>query len=197
MVAAWSRRLRWRRAGAWLWPVFILASITDAVIGALLPPSGESQALFAAGVLAMAANLIGIVAVSWPAAWVLRRYRPDLPTLVARDYAGVSVVALITAAFLTVGLVHHGQVAADRRALNDAIVRAQAFIGDRAPAEFRRNLKWVSTFAIQPGSIYRACVPSLDGERTYCVVVDTSKPFASSVRFSGYESNQSLSTGVN
>lgn len=197
MVAAWSRRLRWRRAGAWLWPVFILASVADAVIGALLPPSGESQALFAAGVLAMAANLIGIVAVSWPAAWVLRRFRPDLPTLVARDFTGVGVIAFITAVFLTLGLVHHDQVVSDRRAMNDAIVRAQAYIGDRAPAEFRRNLKWVSTFAIEPGSIYRACVPSPDGARTYCVVVDTTKPFASSVRFSGYESNQSLSTGVN
>ena len=81
--------------------------------------------------------------------------------------------------------------------MQDAIVRAQAYIGDRAPTEFRRNLQWVSTFTIQPGSIYRACVPSLDGRRTYCVVVDTSLPFERSVRFSGYESNATFSTGVN
>lgn len=197
MVAAWSRRLRWRRAGAWLWPVFIAATAADAVIGALLPPSGESQALVAAGVLALLANLIGVAVLSWPAALLLRRVRPDLPRIVARDHAGTAVVGAISAVFLAVGLHHHHTIVADRRAMQDAIVRAQAFIGDRAPAEFRRNLQWVSTFVIQPGRIYRACVPSLDGRRTYCVVVDTTKPLASSVRFGGYESNQSMSAGVN
>jgi hypothetical protein len=196
MVAAWSR-LRWRRRGAWLWPTFVGATVADAVIGSTLPPSGEGEALVAAGVVGLAANLIGVVAISWPAAAVLRHYRRDLPVIVARDYAGTTVVAVITVAILAIGLAHHSAVLHDRRALQDAIVRAQAFIGDRAPAEFRRNLQWISTFAIQPGSVYRACVPSLDGRRTYCVIVDTTEPFARSVRFGGYESNSTFSTGVN
>jgi hypothetical protein len=99
--------------------------------------------------------------------------------------------------FVAVGLAHRSAVLDDRRAIQDAIVRAQAFIGDRAPAEFRRNLQWVSTFAIQPGTIYRACVPSLNGRRTYCVIVNRSLPLQGSVRFSGYESNATFSTGVN
>jgi len=196
MVAAWSR-LRWRRRGAWLWPTFIAATVPDAVIGSALPPSGEGGALVGAGVIGLAANLIAVVAVSWPAAAILRRRRRDLPVIVARDYAGTAVVALVTAAILALGLAHHSSVLHDRRALQDAIVRAQAFIGDRAPSEFRRNLEWISTFAIQSGSLYRACVPSLDGSRTYCVIVDTTQPFARSVRFGGYESNSSFSTGVN
>ena len=57
--------------------------------------------------------------------------------------------------------------------MQDAIKRAQAYIGDRAPAEFRRNLAYVDTFAIQPGSIYRTCVPSDYRRRTYCVIVKT------------------------
>jgi hypothetical protein len=197
MDAAWPRRLRWRRRGAWLWPVFIAATVADAVIGTLLPPSGESQMIFGAGVIGLVLNMIGILAVSWPAAAVLRRYRRDLPVIVARDYTGTAVVALISLTLLSVGLLHRNSVLSDRRAMQDAIVRAQAYIGDRAPAEFRRNLQWVSTFTIQPGSIYRACVPSLDGRRTYCVVVDTALPFERSVRFSGYESNATFSTGVN
>jgi hypothetical protein len=141
--------------------------------------------------------MIGILAISWPAAAVLRRYRRDLPVIVARDYTGTAVVALISLALLSVGLAHRNSVLANRRAMQDAIARAQAYIGDRAPPEFRRNLQWVSTFTIQPERIYRACVPSLDGHRTYCVVVDTSLPFERSVRFSGYESNATFSTGVN
>ena len=46
--------------------------------------------------------------------------------------------------------------------MRDATARAQAWIGDRAPAEFRRNVEELDTYAIQPGSVYRTCVPSPD-----------------------------------
>lgn len=197
MVAAWSRRLRWRRAGAWLWPVFVGAIVLDAVIGSALPPTGDGQTILAAAVAALLLNLIAVIVIGWPVALIWRRFRPDMPMIVARDYAGTTIVAAITVTILAVGLLHHSAVVTDRHALQDAIVRAQAFIGDRAPAEFRRNLQWISTFVIQPGSIYRACVPSVDGRRTYCVIVDTTAPFARSVRFGGYEPNSAFSTGVN
>jgi hypothetical protein len=80
--------------------------------------------------------------------------------------------------------------------MTDAIARAQAFIGDRAPAEFRRNVQWVSTYAIEPGSLYRTCVPNAERSRTYCVVVNTRLPFERSVKFAGYESNADLSAGT-
>src|SRR5947209_9491556 len=104
MDAAWSRRLRWRRRGAWMWPVFIAATVADGVIGTTLPPSGDSEAMSAATVLALFANLIGVVVISWPLSLLLRRFRPDLPRIVARDYAGTTVVVAITAVFVTVGL---------------------------------------------------------------------------------------------
>jgi hypothetical protein len=87
-------------------------------------------------------------------------------------------------------------VVAHRRAMDDAITRAQAFIGDRAPAQFRRNLEFVSTVAIQPGSIYRTCVPSDDRRSTYCVIVKTYLPLAQSVSFDGYESNAVFAQGT-
>jgi hypothetical protein len=80
--------------------------------------------------------------------------------------------------------------------MRDATARAQAWIGDRAPATFRRNLERVTTFAIQPGSIYRSCVPSTDGDRTYCVIVKTQLPFARSVSFAGYEPNSLFAAGA-
>ena len=54
----------------------------------------------------------------------------------------------------------------------------------------------VDTFVIQQGSIYRTCVPSDDRRRTYCVIVKTNLPFARSVSFAGYESNEVLNQGA-
>src|ERR1035441_9918082 len=82
-------------------------------------------------------------------------------------------------------------------ARQDATRRAEAFIGDRAPAAFRVNLTHLDTFTIEPGSIYRTCVPSVDGARTYCVIVRTWLPFARSVTFAGYESNATFAQWVN
>ncbi len=62
------------------------------------------------------------------------------------------------------------------RAVQDAIARAQAWIGDRAPDEFRRNLQFVSLLAIQAGTIYRACVPNVQNTKSYCVIVNRSLP---------------------
>ena len=80
--------------------------------------------------------------------------------------------------------------------MRDAVVRAQAFIGYRAPDEFRRNVRLIDTVTIQAGSIYRMCVPGAHGVRTYCVIVDTQLPFARSVKFAGYEPNSSVAVGT-
>ena len=79
----------------------------------------------------------------------------------------------VPVALLAIGLAHRPTVLANHRAMADAIARAQAYIGDRAPAEFRRNLRLVSTFAIEPGRIYRTCVPSARTAARYCVIVKT------------------------
>jgi hypothetical protein len=97
---------------------------------------------------------------------------------------------------LTAGLLHRSTLQAQRSTMDDAIKRAQAYIGDRAPAQFRRNLKLVDTFVIQQGSIYRTCVPSDDRKRTYCVIVNDKLPFARSVSFGGYEPNEVMSAGT-
>jgi len=188
--------MRWRRRGAWLWPAFAAATVADAVLGHELPPLGETETLAAAALGALVLNLLGVILLSWPVGLLVRRFRGDLPMLIARDYAGTIVVAGVTVVLLAAGLAHHARVLADERAMTDAISRAQAWIGDRAPARFRSNVQYVSTFAIQPGSIYRACVPSVDGRQTYCVIVDTTRPFPGGVRFGGYEPNSLFSEGV-
>ena len=188
--------MRWRRRGAWLAPALVVAIVADAIIGHALPPAGESQTLFAAALLGAVFNLLAVLLLRVPISALLRRRRPDLPRIVARDYAGTIVIAFVSTCLLLVGLLHRPTIVANRNAMNDAITRAQAWIGDHAPAEFRRNLTSVSVFAIEPGRMYRMCVPSHSSGRTYCVVVKTKMPFAQSVTFAGYESNADFSRGA-
>ena len=196
MEAAWLARMRWRRRGAWLAPALVVAIVADAIIGHALPPAGESQTLFAAALLGAVLNLLAVLLLRVPIAALLRRRRPDLPRVVARDYAGTIVIASVSACLLLVGLLHRPTIIANRNAMNDAITRAQAWVGDHAPAEFRRNLSSVSVYAIEPGNMYRMCVPSHSSGRTYCVIVKTKMPFAQSVTFAGYESNADFSRGA-
>jgi hypothetical protein len=189
-------RLRWRRAGAWLWPAFILFTLADAVIGNRLPPAGDTESLAAAALLALVANLLAVLFLSRPLGWTIRTRRPDLPGVVARDYGGTVAVLAVTAAILAAGLIHAPAIRASQFAEQDAIARAQAWIGDRAPDEFRRNLQYVSLLEIQPGSIYRACVPNRAATKSYCVIVNRDLPLESSVTFSGSEPNAMLGAGT-
>ena len=170
--------------------------VADAVIGHLLPPAGETQTILAAALLGALFNLLAVLLLRVPFSALIRRRRRDLPRVVARDYAGTIAITLVSAVLLLVGLLHRPTIIANRNAMNDAISRAQAFIGDRAPAEFRRNLAYVSTYTIEAGRIYRTCVPGIRTGRTYCVVVKTQMPFGQSVTFAGYESNADFSRGA-
>jgi hypothetical protein len=196
MDRGWLRRLRWRRRGAWLWPAFVAMTAVDGVLGHFRPAGGDTESLAAAALAGLFFNLLAVLLLSRPLGAVLRRFRGDLPPVVARNYAGTSVVMAVSASILAVGLIHHASVVANQQALRDAMARAEAWLGDRAPPEFRRNVRLMDTVAIQPGSIYRTCVPNQDGRRTYCVVVRTDLPFARSVRFGGYEPNTAFAQGV-
>jgi hypothetical protein len=196
MSGGWLVRLRWRRRGAWMWPAFAALVIVDGLVAHALPPTGDGQSFMGAVVIACFVNLIAVLLLSRPAGALLRRYRRDLPKLIARDYGGRVVLVTLTLILLVIGLINHSTIEAHRRAMQEAITRAQAFIGDRAPPEFRRNLEFVSTFTIEAGHLFRTCVPSDRRPRTYCVIVNTKLPFARSVTFAGYEPNSVFSEGV-
>jgi hypothetical protein len=197
MEGGWLVRLRWRRRGAWLWHAFVALTAVDALIGHSLPAAGDTASLAGATILALFVNLIAVVLLSRPLGALIRRTRKDLPGIVARDIGGRVALTAVAAVFLIAGIAHHPSIGQQQRVLEDAIVRAQSFIGDRAPGEFRRNVEHVSTVAIEPGRVYRMCVPSADGRRNYCVIVKTGLPFASSVSFGGYESNAVFAAGTN
>lgn len=196
MESAWLHRARWRWRGALLWPTFVLAVIADGLIAHFRPFFGSGQG-FGGGVLAgMICNLLGVILLARLTGALLRRGRRDMPAEIARNYGGTLVVVLITAAMLAGGLVRHAGIVTQRRALADAVVRAQAFIGDRAPAEFRVNVTHTDTFTIEPGVLYRTCVPSRYRARYYCVIVKARLPLARSVVPDGSEPNAVFAEGV-
>lgn len=180
-----------------MWPLFLPLTVLDGVIGTSLPPAGDGWNFAGAVVFAAFVNLVAIVVLAVPVEFGLRRVRRDLPKVVAGDYAGRAMMSAISVALLLAGLAHRSGVQSDQRAMSDAIKRAQAFIGDRAPPAFQGNVDHISTFTIEDGSIYRMCVPNIQRTRRYCVVVHEQQPFAQSVRVDGSESNAILDAGAN
>jgi hypothetical protein len=168
----------------------------DGAIARFRPFVGDSQS-FGAGVLAgMVLNLLGVLLLSRLLGAVVHRWRTDMPGQVARNYGGTLVVVLISAGLLGAGELRHAAIVRDQRVLDDAIVRAEAFIGDRAPAEFRVNAYHTDTFTIQAGVIYRTCVPSRYRPRYYCVIVKPQLPLAQSVVPAGGEPNALFAQGL-
>jgi hypothetical protein len=178
-----------------MWPAFLALTAVDTVIGHAWPSSGDEQSIGDALLSALVLNLVVVAFLSRVAGVCVRAVRRDLPTIVARDYAATGLMLALATTLLAVGLAHHPDVMAQRRMLRDAIVRAQAWIGARAPAEFRRNLDRADTVIIERG-IYRTCVPSSSRPRTFCVVVKSRLPVGRSVSFAGYESNAVFSAGM-
>lgn len=189
-------RVRWRLRGAWLWPSFIVLMLVDALVGHALPPAGDAQSLAGAWLVGVWAMLIGIVVLAPAVGALIRRRQTDMPRVVARDYGGTVVIVAVSVGLLAAGLIHQPSLSAGRRALALADTRATRWIAAHAPPAFRRDRGLLDTYAIQPGSIYRACAISSDHARTYCVVVHIRSPRAASVSFAGYEPNSVLSQGA-
>ena len=163
-------RLRWRMRGAWQWPAFAVLTVVDAVLIARLPFRGDGADALGAVLLAGFFNLL-VVGVAAPlCALALRRVRRDLPSVVARDYAGTALLALVTCALVAGGLAHRSDVVeqqADRAAL---MMGLHDYVLSQAP-EFRAGLRSPDVVQLEPDR-YRACV--YGSERLpLCVFVNT------------------------
>jgi hypothetical protein len=196
MESGWLHRVWWRRRGAWLWPLFVLATVADAVLGHVRPPLGDAQSVASAALVGLVLNLLAVLLLSRPLGALIRRGRQDLPSVVARNYAGTALVAAVTTALIAIGVVHHDTIVANQRMLRDATVRAQAWIGDHAQSQFRRHVVFADTLVIEPGRIYRTCVPGDELSRTYCVIVKMQLPFSRSVAPAGHTPNSVFAEGV-
>lgn len=196
MERLWASRLRWRLRGAWLAPLVAVLTVADALLIHFRPLAGEGRtALAGALLLAAFLNLVAVAALAPLGGLALRRLRPDLPAIVARDRAGVALVVLVTAIVAAAGQLHHGEVERNADALADAHARAVAWIGAHAPPRFRRHVALADTIAVVPGSLHRTCVTDPRGGRSWCVVVRSDVPFPGGVRYAGGESNATFQDG--
>ncbi len=168
----WRRRLRWRLAGAWMWPAFAVLTVVDGVVLALLPfygdgPGGLVPALLLAGFL----NLLVVAVLAPLGGRTLRRRRPDLPRMVAADYAGAWMLTSIAALLIAGGLVHRPSVAAEGEA-EQAVAEAVHDYVVASAREYRAGLSAIDAMRLEP-DYYRACVPGDDPRRWLCLFVGT------------------------
>ncbi len=170
-IAVWRARLRWRLAGAWQWPAFVVLTALDTVVLSRLPFAGGRStfvgSLLAAGLL----NMIVLAILPRPVGWLIRRRRPDLPKEIAADFAGATGLVALSVALLAGGLLHRPALRAHDATLAMASGAARSFAAHRAPARYR-PLHGQDTWQQAP-DVFRTCFAGPDPKRDFCVVVRT------------------------
>jgi hypothetical protein len=170
----WHRRLRWRLRGAWQWPAFLALTLLDGIMLTVLPPyHGAPPGVFPGVLLAGFVNLIAVVVLAPALGRLLRRRRPDLPRMVATDYAGTWLVSAIAVLVIAGGLAHRSSVRAEE-AREQAVAQAiHDYVIKYAP-QFSAGLGTIDAARIEP-DYYRACVPGRDERHWFCVFVSTDR----------------------
>lgn len=185
------RRLRWRLRGAWQWPLFAAITLADAALLHWLPLAGDGTDWIPALLLAGCLNLIAIALFGRVGGWLLRRRRPDLPDVVAADYAGVALLGTVAAVFLTIGLVHRPEIADDRAAFADQSEAVRRYVLAFGDAFAQAHVDEATTLTLE-SELFRTCVPGPDPKRSLCLIVDTTREPPLVRRDPSRESNESF-----
>jgi hypothetical protein len=165
------RRLRWRLRGAWQWPAFAALTVFDALLAARLPFQGEGADVIGAVLFAGFVNLLAIAVFAPFAGMALRRRRRDLPVMIARDYAGTTLLVAIAALMVVGGIVHRSSVVAERADERAVVVAVHDYVLSSAPT-FAGGLGKMDVRRLEPEH-FRACVYR-DGVRLpICLFVNT------------------------
>jgi hypothetical protein len=184
------RRLRWKLRGAWLWPAFTVATLLEMLLLHWLPLAGEGTGMLAALLLAGCLNIIAVALFGGLGGVWLRRRRPDLPKVVADNYAGTAALAGLAVVFVVVGIAHRPEISDE----HDDFARQRAAVARwvrlHGDAFTRAHVSAATTLRVDAG-LYRTCLPSPDPLRWTCVVVDTAATPAHVRRDANRESNAS------
>jgi hypothetical protein len=186
----WASRLRWRLRGAWMWPVFVLATLVDGFVLHKLPPLrfgfSEVGLTFVAGILiATFGNLILIGAIApWLARRLVRRRQeapgppvsPEALREVTTDRIGTALLVLGFFGVLASGLASIPLINGETNDRNRAADALVAYVEAHAPGEIRRNQDRgaVETARLADG-YFRSCIPYDDRKRSYCVFINVHK----------------------
>ena len=168
----WHRRLRWRLRGAWQWPAFVLLTLVDGILLVVLPPyAGAPENVFPGVLLAGFLNLLAVAVVAPAVGLLVRRRRPDLPRLIASNYAGSWLLLAITVLLAGAGLLHRGAVEAEK-AREQAVAGAMHDYVLREEPGLRGSLDTMDLIRIDR-DYYRACIPGAEPGRWLCLFVTT------------------------
>jgi hypothetical protein len=170
----WWPRLRWRMRGAWQWPAFAAFTALDGLLLSELPFYDRGTGSFVGGMLlAGFVNLLAVAVLAPLAGSRLRRRRPDLPRLVASDYAGTALLAAIALLLLVGGLLHRPAIAAERADVAAAAAVTQDYVASQERS-YRPGLRAMDILRVEE-DLYRSCVPGPDPDRWLCVFVNTAQ----------------------
>lgn len=186
----WHRRLRWRLRGAWQWPVFILATLVNGIVLVVLPPyEGAPENVFPGVLLAGFGNLLAVAVLAPAVGLLIRRRRPDLPRLIASNYAGSWLLAAITVLLVVAGLLHRGAADAEQAREQAVAVAMHDFVLGEEP-RLRGSLDTIDVIRIDH-DLYRACVPREEPDRYLCLFVTTDQHPPGVTRDTDEEPNRS------
>ena len=183
-------RLRWRLRGAWMWPAFAGFTLFDGLLLHARPIAGDRIGVVPGLLLACLFNLVAVAVLApMVGALVRRRWRPDLPRVVAHDYAGTALLGAVAVAVLAAGLAHRPAVDASRAEFHAQSMAVREYVAARAPA-YAHGLDAATTLRLE-ASLYRTCVPGPGGRRL-CLMVNTDQSPPVVRRDPSAEPNESL-----
>lgn len=185
------RRLRWKLRGAQLWPTFAVVTVLEMLLLHWQPLAGERTGFVAALLLAGCLNSIAVALLGGLGGVALRRRRPDLPKVVADNYAGTAALGAVAVAFVAVGIAHRPQIADERAEFAQQRAAVQRWVRDHGDAVARANVGSATTLRVDH-DLYRTCVPERDPRRWLCLVVETSASPPHVTRDPNRESNASF-----
>ena len=169
--SVWRQRLRWRLRGAWQWPAFAALTLVDAAFAAWLPWTGEGADAVGAFLFAGFVNLIAVAVFAPLIGLALRRRRRDLPFMIARDYAGTALLAVISCVLLLGGVLHRSALAAARDDERAVFAAVHTYLVNQQP-RFVDAIGTLDTRQLEDNS-YRACIFPARERFPLCFFVNT------------------------
>lgn len=158
--------------GAWLWPVFVVLTVTDGILLHALPPyEALPDDVYGTTLYAGFVNLAAVAIAAPLVARRVRRRRPDLPKAIAENYTGTVLVMAVTAVMLAAGLAHRPAVAAEAADRTAQLAAVHGYVESQEPA-FLNGLALADSLRIDE-DLYRTCVPGADPKRPLCLFVST------------------------
>jgi len=179
----WTRRLRWRLRGAWMWPVFALLTLGDGLLLHYLPPNRSGVRIVPGLIIASFANLflIGVIA-----PFIARRLatrerqaskvegREPIPREVLLDRSASVLLVLATIGLVVAGLGNRPVIVSETRATEDNAHLVETYVNAHGTAEVKANLQTANSKRLAEG-YFRTCINLNDRSKAFCMYVNTKK----------------------